>query len=77
MSTLSHVVITLPATGRGCRQLCRRSSAPSFLEPVSMPDAPSQATDGQATEALVAWDFHAREPDELSLRRGERDRIDR
>ena len=36
-----------------------------------MPDAPSQATDGQATEALVAWDFHAREPDELSLRRGE------
>ena len=43
-----------------------------------MPDAPSQATDmSQATEALVAWDFHAREPDELSLRRGERGRIDR
>jgi hypothetical protein len=22
-------------------------------------------------DALVAWDYHAREPDELSLRRGE------
>ena len=75
--SLAHVVITLPATGRVSATGRPLTLFTANEYPSNMPDAPSQATDGQVTEAVVAWDFHAREPDELSLRRGERDRMDR